>query len=185
MKIGILGNKNSDHEKVAKEICKLNNFKKVRFSKILSVKDLVSFVDEGFLDYGVLPINNSESGDIISSVEALSRGNVEIVYAKPFNCHNYLFTKDYVKMEDIKKIYCTEQAMMECSKFLEDVNREVIVVNDSFILARYLKENIFDDSSSIICEYDYGSKFDLFLKRKNIENQNSATTFVLIKKSEN
>ena len=88
-------------------------------------------VQEGFCDYGLLPIDNTTSGTVDSVYDNMKRFDFQIVRSLRQQISHVLMVPEGVKFEDIKEIYSHEQAFKQCGKFLKNLKDVQLTVSDS------------------------------------------------------
>ena len=128
-KLGILGPRGTHSEAAA-----------IRLNEILSsqrelvicaeIYEVLAAVEEGKLDAGFVPVENSLEGSINITLDTLARSK-SLVIAREFvwTVHNSLMAKDGVKLCDVKKIFSHAQPISQCRKFLLKNFPDVEVVN--------------------------------------------------------
>ena len=92
---------------------------------------VVSAVESGLCRFGVLPIENSSNGSVRAVYELLQDHNLSIVRSTRLCIRHELLTLPGVKMEDITEIYSHEQAIGQCSKFLNSLNGVRVIPCDN------------------------------------------------------
>ena len=88
---------------------------------------VVSAVESGLCRFGVLPIENSSNGSVRAVYELLQDHNLSIVRSTRLCIRHELLTLPGVKMEDITEIYSHEQAISQCSRFLQGLPGVTVV----------------------------------------------------------
>ena len=83
---------------------------------------VVSAVESGFCKFGVLPIENSSNGSVRAVYDLLQTHKLSIVRSTRLCIRHELLTLPGVKMDDITEIYSHEQAIGQCSRFLNGLN---------------------------------------------------------------
>ena len=83
---------------------------------------VVAAVESGLCKFGVLPIENSSNGSVRAVYELLQSHKLSIVRSTRLCIRHELLTLPGVKMEDVTEIYSHEQAIGQCSKFLNGLN---------------------------------------------------------------
>ena len=96
---------------------------------------VVSAVESGLCRFGVLPIENSSNGSVRAVYELLQDHNLSIVRSTRLCIRHELLTLPGVKMEDITEIYSHEQAIGQCSKFLNSLNGVRVIPCDNTAMA--------------------------------------------------
>ena len=80
-------------------------------------EDTMKEVEEGRADYGVLPIENSTAGFVISNYDLLAKYSNYIVGEVYVPVDHVLLGLWEASLSDIKTIYSHPQGLMQCSKF--------------------------------------------------------------------
>lgn len=83
---------------------------------------VASAVESGLCKFGVLPIENSSNGSVRAVYELLQDHKLSVVRSTRLCIRHELLTLPGVKMSDITEIYSHEQAIGQCSKFLNGLN---------------------------------------------------------------
>ena len=83
---------------------------------------VVSAVESGLCKFGVLPIENSSNGSVRAVYELLQDHNLSIVRTTRLCIRHELLALPGAKMDQITEIYSHQQAIGQCSKFLNGLN---------------------------------------------------------------
>lgn len=86
-----------------------------------------SAIEKGLCRYGVLPLENSTAGSVNMVYDLMMRHNFRIVRSVRLKVDHNLLAKPGTKLEDIRAIYSHEQAISQCSDFLQQ-HPEISVV---------------------------------------------------------
>ena len=89
---------------------------------VKSFEAVVAAVESGLCKFGVLPIENSSNGSVRTVYGLLQSHNLSIVRSTRLCIRHELLALPGVKMDDITEIYSHEQAIGQCSKFLNSLN---------------------------------------------------------------
>ena len=79
---------------------------------------VVSAVESGLCKFGILPIENSSNGSVRAVYELLQAHKLSIVRTTRLCIRHELLTLPGAKMDQITEIYSHQQAIGQCSKFL-------------------------------------------------------------------
>ncbi len=79
-------------------------------------------LESGLCKFGVLPIENSSNGSVRAVYDLLQNRKLSVVRSTRLCIRHELLALPGVKMEDITEIYSHEQAIGQCSKFLNSLN---------------------------------------------------------------
>ena len=153
---------------------------------ILYCKDFESVfaaIESGLCRYGILPIENSLAGSVNSVYDQMISRNFYIVRSARVKIDHTLMAMPGTKAEDIKEIWSHEQAIQQCSRYLE-AHREwqVNVCRNTAAAAKMIAESGRKDVaaiSSAACAPLYG----LEILDTDIQNNgNNHTRFICISK---
>jgi len=84
-----------------------------------------SAIENGFCRYGVLPLENSVAGSVNNIYTLMQTRNFKIVRSVRMKIDHCLLTLPDVKLEDIKEVVSHEQAIAQCSVFLDRLGPDV------------------------------------------------------------
>ena len=106
----------------------------------LTFKDVTDNVLNGNLDFGIIPVENSYTGEVGMVLDELFHSNVYItqMYNLPI-IQNLIGLKE-AKISDIKHVYSHEQALMQCSNILKELGVELISFSNTALASQYIKE---------------------------------------------
>jgi chorismate mutase/prephenate dehydratase len=76
-------------------------------------------VETGLCQYGILPIENSNAGSVADVYDLMKVHNFFIVRSVKVSIFHKLLVKEKTNAEDLAAIYTHEQAVKQCSRFLE------------------------------------------------------------------
>ena len=76
-------------------------------------------IEKGLCRYGVIPLENSTAGSVNMVYDLMMRHNFRIVRSVRVKIDHNLLAKPGVKLEDIREVYSHEQAIGQCSAFLQ------------------------------------------------------------------
>ena len=107
-----------------------------------SFESVFSAIEQGLCQYGILPIENSTAGSVKKVYDLMIRHNFSIVRTFRLKIDHNLLAKPGVKLEDIKEIYSHEQALNQCSSFLETLTGvKLIAVENTAVAAKMVAES--------------------------------------------
>ena len=156
--------------------------------KILYVKSFEAVfdaVESGLCQFGVLPIENSANGSVRSVYDLLQRKRFSIVRGTTLHIRHELLAKAGTKIADITEIYSHEQAIGQCSRYLDGLNGKVKVtpVANTAVAAKMVAEGMHPHAAAIsshACAELYG----LNVLRDDIQDSdNNYTRFICIAKN--
>ncbi len=78
-----------------------------------------SAIEKGLCQYGVIPVENSTAGSVNAVYDLMMKHNFRIVRSVRLKIDHNLLVKPGTKWEDVKEIYSHEQAISQCTAFLQ------------------------------------------------------------------
>jgi prephenate dehydratase len=141
-------------------------------------------VQEGRCAFGIIPIENSQTGSIHQNVDLLLEYNLSIVGEIVLRIRHCLLTTGSVRIGDIRKIFSHPQALEQCSEFLGSLkNVEIVPAYDTAGSARFIAENRIKNGAAI-ASIRAGEDYGLVALRRGIENhEQNYTRFLIISKT--
>lgn len=112
-------------------------FRHAQISYFDSFEGVFAAVEQGFCDYGVLPLENSTAGSVNQVYDLMMRHDFHIVRMVRLKVDHSVLAKPGTRLEDIRDIYSHPQAISQCSEFLAaHPNMQVHVVENTAIAAK-------------------------------------------------
>ena len=177
MKIGYQGTFGSFSSIAANDL-----FSNAELINYLTFKDVLNNVLNDDIDFGVIPIENSYTGEVGMVLDELFNSSVFINKMYDLAIAQNLIGLPNAKLSDIKQVYSHEQALMQCSEELEKLNVELISFSNTALASEYIKEKN-DISKAAIASSLTAEVFGLKILKQEINNNKSNTTrFAVISK---
>lgn len=144
---------------------------------------VVSAVESGLCKFGVLPIENSSNGSVRAVYELLQDHRLSIVRSTRLCIRHELLAMPGVKMDDITEIYSHEQAIGQCSRFLESLNGVRVIPCDNTAVAAKMVSERGDRHAAAISSHACAELYGLDTVRDDIQDSdNNYTRFICIAK---
>lgn len=141
-------------------------------------------IDKGLCQYGILPIENSTAGSVKKVYDLMIHHNFSIVRTFRMKVDHNLIANRGAKLADIKMIYSHEQAINQCSEYLQSMpGVQIIPVENTAVAAKMVAESGSMDVAAIsshVCEELYGLKS---LADAIQDKGNNRTRFICISKN--
>lgn len=143
-----------------------------------------SAIEKGLCQYGVIPVENSTAGSVNAVYDLMMRHDFRIVRSLRLKVDHNLLANPGAKLSDIREICSHEQAIAQCSAFLQE-HPEITVVrceNTAAAAKRVAQSGRKDVAalSSRACAELYG----LTCLASNVQDQgNNFTRFICISKN--
>ncbi len=152
---------------------------------VKSFEAVFDAVESGLCKFGVLPIENSANGSVRSVYDLLQRKRFSIVRGTTLHIRNELLAKAGTKLADITEIYSHEQAIGQCSRYLNSLNGRVKVIPcaNTAMAAKMVAEGINPHAAAIsshACADLYGLNV---IKDDLQDSENNYTRFICIAKN--
>lgn len=144
---------------------------------------VVAAVESGLCKFGVLPIENSSNGSVRAVYELLQDHRLSIVRSTRLCIRHELLALPGVKMDDITEIYSHEQAIGQCSHFLESLNGVRVIPCDNTAAAAKMVSERGDRHAAAISSHPCAELYGLESVRDDIQDSdNNYTRFICIAK---
>lgn len=146
-------------------------------------EDVFKAVDSGLCNYGILPVENSSAGSVNQVYDLMSKYNFYIVHSMKLCVEHKLLAVNGTSISSIKEIYSHEQALNQCSTFINHLGIKPHICKNTAEAAKIVSESGRTDIAAIgakECAEIYG----LQILSGNIQNtQNNYTRFICISKN--
>lgn len=113
------------------------------------LSDVFDAVEEGEVDLGLIPVENSLEGSIVRSYDLLYERELKARGEVVLKVRHYLIANSGVPIEDIEKVYSHPQALGQCRAYLEEHGLKAIATFDTAGSVKMLKELGHRDSAAI------------------------------------
>ena len=113
-------------------------------------ESIFNAIDKGLCQYGILPIENSTAGSVKKVYDLMIHHNFSIIRTFRLKIDHNLLVNPGVKLSDIKEIYSHEQAINQCSDFLNTLNGiNIIPVENTAVAAKMVADSGRTDAAAI------------------------------------
>lgn len=141
-------------------------------------------IEQGLCQYGILPIENSTAGSVKMVYDLMIRHNFSIVRTFRLKVDHNLLVKPGTKLTDIKEIFSHEQAISQCTNYLNSLTGvKITPVENTAVAARMVADSDRTDVaalSSRACAELYG----LSCLASSVQDEgNNRTRFICISKN--
>ena len=140
-------------------------------------------VESGLCKFGVLPIENSSNGSVRAVYDLLQDHNLTIVRSTRLCIRHELLALPGVKMEDITEIYSHQQAIGQCSKFLNGLAGVRVIPCDNTAAAAKMVAESGNRHAAAISSHPCTALYGLECINDDIQDSdNNYTRFICITK---
>ena len=144
---------------------------------------VVSAVESGLCKFGVLPIENSANGSVRAVYELLQEHHLSVVRSTRLCIRHELLALPGVKMGDVTEIYSHEQALGQCSKFLNGLNGIRVIPCANTAMAAKLVAESGNRHAAAISSHPCTALYGLECIDDHIQNSdNNYTRFICVTK---
>ncbi|MFI3229081.1 MAG: prephenate dehydratase domain-containing protein [Bacillota bacterium] len=160
--------------------------------KLFEISDITYFknfdgvftaVEKGLCEYGVLPIENSSVGSVNAVYDLMQQHNFYIVRGIKMRIQHNLIVPYGTKISDIKEIVSHEQAIGQCSKFINSLKDVKVTVVENTALAGRMVADSGRKDIACIASNETASLYGLTILQSAInDNNNNYTRFIVISK---
>ena len=150
---------------------------------VKSFEAVFSAVESGLCKFGVVPIENSSNGSVRAIYDLIQRKKFSIVRSTRLCIRHELLALPGVKMDDITEIYSHEQAIGQCSKFLNSLNGVRVIPCDNTAMAAKMVADSGSRHAAAISSHPCAALYGLQCVNDAIQDSdNNYTRFICITK---
>jgi len=141
-------------------------------------------IEQGFCQYGVLPIENSTAGSVNQVYDLMMKHNFHIVRSVRIKVDHSLVAKKGTRKSDIREVVSHEQALNQCAGYIKSLgNVKITVCDNTAEAAKMVAESDRNDIAALSshnCEDLYG----LHCIEESVQDKGSNfTRFICISKN--
>ena len=150
---------------------------------VKSFEAVFSAVESGLCKFGVVPIENSSNGSVRAIYDLIQRKKFSIVRSTRLCIRHELLALPGVKMDDITEIYSHEQAIGQCSKFLNGLGGVRVIPCDNTAMAAKMVAESGNRHAAAISSHACAALYGLQCVNDAIQDSdNNYTRFICITK---
>lgn len=153
----------------------------VNSTAVETFRDAMALLEEGSVDYAVLPIENSTAGIVSEIYDLLSEYEHYIVGEQIIEIKHCLLGVPGAKLEDIKTVYAHPQALMQSAKFLSENGniQQIGMKNNAFAAKKVADEK--DRTQAAIAGAGAAGVYGLEVIKEGINQADSnSTRFIIV-----
>ena len=172
MKIGVMGAKGSFSEEAGRTYAHKANIKKFTIEYLVNAENVLSSLENGSIDIGIFPIENSNGGIVLEAVHAMARHNFTIKKIFEIDVNHNLLVKKGVTTDKIKTITSHDQAIKQCRMYLRRIWPKVKIVGyeDTAKAAADLASGKLPASTAVIAARAAASVYKLDILEESIQD---------------
>ena len=149
-----------------------------------SFENVFNAIEQGLCQYGILPIENSTAGSVNKVYDLMFRHNFSIVRTFRLKVDHNLLANKGATLKGIREIYSHEQAINQCSGFLQELTGvNVIPVANTAVAAEMVAKSGRTDVAAISSR-SCAELYNLSCLKSSIQDAgNNHTRFICISKN--
>ncbi|OCG77588.1 bifunctional chorismate mutase/prephenate dehydratase [Gilliamella sp. Occ4-3] len=179
-KVAFLGPKGSYSHSAARRYASAHLDEMIELS-CSTFKEIFEQVENGAVDYGILPIENSSSGSINEVYDLLQKTNLHIIGELSLPIDHCILAIQNSQLEQIDTIYSHPQPFQQCSNFLENYPHWKIIYCDSTSSAMETVAKLNQPNVAAMGNKDGGELYGLQVLEHNFANQKeNITRFIVL-----
>jgi chorismate mutase / prephenate dehydratase len=179
-KVAFLGPKGSYSHSAARRYASAHLDEMIELS-CSTFKEIFEQVENGAVDYGILPIENSSSGSINEVYDLLQKTNLHIIGELSLPIDHCVLAIQNSQLEQIDTIYSHPQPFQQCSNFLENYPHWKIIYCDSTSSAMETVAKLNQPNVAAMGNKDGGELYGLQVLEHNFANQKeNITRFIVL-----
>ena len=146
--------------------------------------DVFESVQNGTVDAGLVPLENSTEGSINSTYDLLLNSQLTIAGEKFLRVRHYLLAQKSTKLEKGLKVYSHPQALAQCRDFLHEKGLQAVQYYDTAGAAKDLAAGKIPKGAAVIASRKAAEHYGLSILQEGVEdNRNNYTRFILISRT--
>lgn len=155
---------------------------KAKGKAVKTWRDAMETIQTKQADYAVLPIENSSAGVVGENYDLLLEYDVSIVGEQVIKIEHALLGLNGAKIEEVQTVYSHPQALLQCSRFLEQEHPKIEskAMKNTAISAKKIKQDG-DLRQAAIADVSNAEIYGLQILQERIQNEaKNETRFIVI-----
>lgn len=146
-----------------------------------TTEEIIRSVEDGESDYGLIPIENSVNGTVLTVLDALLKSNVEVFGETSHEINHCLTAKRNIPFKEVKAVYSHPQAIAQCMGF---INNYLPQAEIRYTSSTSDAVSLLDENSAAIVSENAAKLHRLYLLKKRIQDVGgrNVTRFYMIRR---
>jgi prephenate dehydratase len=181
MKIGIMGAKGSFSEEAA-QTYQMKEKVSAELDYLITAEKVLTALEEGTIDLGIFPIENSNGGIVIEAVYAMAKHRFAVKKMFEIEVRMNLMAKKGVNADQITSITSHDQALKQCRTYLKRrwPGVELKEYADTAQAAADLAKGTLPETTAVIASQAAADLYDLDILEESIQDLKfNYTSFVV------
>lgn len=183
MIIGVSGAQGSFSEEAALTYIGKEKIEDTELKHLISVEAVLTAIDNGDIDQGVFPIENSNGGIVIEAVHAMSKHLFSIKKMFEIDVRHCLLVKPGSTASSITAITSHDQALKQCRMYLKRKwgGAELTEYRDTADAAKDLASGVLPPATAVIAPARCATMYGLDILEEGIQDLKfNFTTFLVV-----
>lgn len=164
-------------------IATMKIFEQSELRNYTTFEEVFQAVMNGEVAYGVIPFENSYTGEVGDMLDLLLQYDVTITRMYDLKINQNLLGLPEASLTDVKQVYSHPQGLAQCSLFLQGRDYDLVPYGNTALAAKYVAEQQ-DISKAAIASIETADLYGLKVLAKNINTSTQNTTrFIVISKT--
>lgn len=180
-----MGATGSFSEQAGKEYVAAQHIEHAQIVPLVTAEAVLAAVQEGVVDRGIFPIENSNGGIVNEAVYAMAAHTFTIERMFEMDVHHMLLVKPGVTASHISTISSHDQALKQCRMYLKRAwpDADIAPYADTAKAAQDLGNGTLPDTTAVIAPRGCATMYDLEILEESIQDLKfNYTTFVVATK---
>lgn len=167
-----MGARASFSEEAGRTYARKNAIKKYEIEFLITAERVLTALEEGSVDVGVFPIENSNGGIVIEAVYAMAKHRFEIKQMFEIDVHHNLLVMKGVTADSVKSIVSHDQAIKQCRMYLKRIWPKVKIKEyaDTAKAAEDLASGVLPASAAVIASRRAAEVYGLDILEESIQD---------------
>ncbi len=181
-KIGVMGARGSFSEKAGETYIQEFDVTGAELVPLVNAESVLAAVEEGEVDLGIFPIENSNGGIVNEAVYAMAKHKFGIERMFEIDIHHMLLVKPGVTANQIKTVSSHDQALKQCRMYLRRTwpEAELLPYSDTATAAEDLSNGTLPETTAVIASRRCAEMYNLEILKESVQDLKfNYTTFVV------
>ncbi len=187
--IGIQGGQGSFNDEAIHKYCRARSIKTYEVRYLYTTKRVLKSLHEKKIDRGMFATENSGSGTVWETINAMSRYNCKIIENYRMQVNQCLLGQKGTELKDIKVIMSHPQAILQCKNTLKKKFPRKKTASgkgnliDTAAIAKYLSQGGLPKTTAVIASQTAGKLYGLKVLARNLQDKHpNLTSFLFVKR---
>ncbi len=187
MNIGVMGARGSFSEQAGEQYRVQQGLTEASIEPLVTAEAVLSAIEAGTIEVGIMPIENSNGGIVIEAVHAMAAHRFVVQSMFEFDVHHMLLVRPGVTASQIKTVASHDQALKQCRMYLRRKwsDAEIEPYADTAKAAEDLGSGSLPETTAVIAPRKCAELYGLEILEESIQDLkfNYTTFLVAVRRS--